>query len=149
MNREVISSRQNRSVVKICKLSDKKNRDADKLFRFDGIKLYGEAILNEVEFDMVVFKESSEDVLRARMAQMNLPMPENVGTRVLVLSDSLFDSISEEKSPDGIISVAKYIDKFHKIVKIEGADLNNEGFFCFGDERIVVLENIRHCLLTK
>lgn len=143
MDREVISSRQNRSVVKICKLSDKKNRDTDKLFRFDGIKLYCEASLNKVEFDTVVFKESSENVLRARMIQMNIPMPETVGARVLVLSDSLFDSISEEKSPDGIISIAKYIDKFHKIVKIESTHLNNEEIFCFEDERIVILENIR------
>jgi tRNA G18 (ribose-2'-O)-methylase SpoU len=77
------------------------------------------------------------------MIQMNIPMPETVGARVLVLSDSLFDSISEEKSPDGIISIAKYIDKFHKIVKIESTHLNNEEIFCFEDERIVILENIR------
>lgn len=143
MNIEVITSRQNRSVVKVCKLSDKKNRDADRLFRFDGIKLYAEAALNEVEFDTVLLRESSENALRERMTQMNIPKPENTGAKVLILSDGLFDSISEEKSPDGIISVAKYIDKFHKIVKIESGIINNEEFLISDDERIVILEDIR------
>ena len=78
MSIEVITSRQNRSVVKICKLSNKKNRDANRLFRFDGIKLYAEAVFNKVDFDTVLLRESSENYLRERMIQMNVPMPESV-----------------------------------------------------------------------
>jgi len=143
MYKEVITSRQNRSVVKICKLSDKKNRDADKLFRFDGIKLYCEAVLNEVELDTVLFRESNEEALRERMTRMNVPMPESTGAKVLTLSDTLFDFISEEKSPDGVISVAKYIDKFHKIVKIESDTVYNEVSLGCAEDRIIILENIR------
>ena len=143
MSIEVITSRQNRSVVRICKLNNKKNRDVDRLFRFDGIKLYGEAVSNKVDFDTVLLRESSENLLRERMIQMNIPMPESVTAKVLTLSDSLFDSISEEKSPDGIISVVKYIDKFHKIVKIESGNINNEEFLGSVEERIIILEDIR------
>ena len=143
MYKEIITSRQNRSVVKVCKLNDKKNRDTDKLFRFDGIKLYCEAVLNNVELDMVLFRESNEEYLRERMIHMNTPMPESVGANVLTIADNLFDSISEEKSPEGIISVAKYIDKLHKIVKIESDAINNEAFLNCAEDKIIILENIR------
>lgn len=143
MCKEVITSRQNSSVVKICKLRDKKNRDADKLFRFDGIKLYCEAVLNKVEIDTILFRESNEKELRKRIEYMNVPMPESLGANILTLSDTLFDSISEEKAPEGVISVAKYIDKFHKIVKIESDTINNEAFLNCTEDRIIILENIR------
>ena len=33
--------------------------------------------------------------------------------------NKMYDKISEEKSPEGIITVGKYIDKFHKIITID------------------------------
>ena len=41
---EIIRSRQNKNIVELCKLTDRKAREATKTFRFDGIKLLEEAI---------------------------------------------------------------------------------------------------------
>ena len=45
-NREIVRSRQNRSVVELCKLADRKAREESRTFRFDGVKLFGEAVKN-------------------------------------------------------------------------------------------------------
>ena len=43
-----ITSRQNPLVVRLSKLSDKKHRDEEGLFRLDGVKLISEALMNGV-----------------------------------------------------------------------------------------------------
>ena len=57
----------------------------------------------------------------------------------MILSDDLFDKISEEKSPEGIICCAKYIDKFQKNITI----YNSADFFQMKNEQIVLLESVR------
>ncbi len=135
---EVIRSRQNRTVVEICKLADKKGREATKTFRFDGIKLFEEAVKKGLEITLVALRESSVDSVCERLRQSVGASFEGVG-RVLVLCDDLFDKISEEKSPEGIISIAKYIDKFQKNVTI----YNSADFFNMKNERLVLLESVR------
>jgi len=135
---EIIRSRQNRTVVEICKLVDKKGREATKTFRFDGIKLFEEAVKKGLEITMVVLCESSVGQVCERLEQSVGASFAGVG-RVLVLCDELFDKISEEKSPEGIITVAKYIDKFQKNVTI----YNSADFFNMKNERLVLLESVR------
>ena len=138
-NREIIRSRQNRTVVEVCKLSDRKAREASRLFRFDGIKLLEEAIKNNLDLQILLFRESNllklTDLLYEKFGKSVFDRVE----RILVLSDELFDKISEEKSPEGVISVAKYIDKSQKIVTI----YNSTYFFAMQSERIVLLESVR------
>ena len=136
---EIITSRQNRRVVEVGKLTDRKAREASGSFRFDGIKLLVEAVKNGVIPEVVFLRESDADRVEKRVA-------EEVGNgfsfdkiRVLVLSDVVFEKISEEKSPEGVISVAKYIDKLQKIVTI----YNSENFLPTESERIVLLESVR------
>ena len=136
---EIIRSRQNKNVVELCKLNDRKNREELKLFRFDGIKLLEEAIRNSLSLKAVFLMES-------RAEQIVLKMEERFGKGILdgfgrtfVLSDEIFDRISEEKSPEGVISVAKYIDKFQKNATI----YNSADFFAMKNERIVLLESVR------
>ena len=64
---DIISSRQNRTVVEICKLSDRKARDAGRVFRFDGIKLCEEAIRKGVELQTVLLRASSAERVRAEL----------------------------------------------------------------------------------
>ena len=59
--------------------------------------------------------------------------------RVHLVSDEIFDRISEEKSPEGVITIAKYIDKLQKIVTI----YYSEDFLRMRDERIVLIESVR------
>ena len=45
---EIITSRQNAGVKRACALLDKKSREAERLFRFDGLKLFCEAMAKGV-----------------------------------------------------------------------------------------------------
>ena len=117
MNYELISSRQNPHVVLLSKLAEKKYRYAEGLFRFDGIKLFSEAAESKIEFKYIFVKESARDKIFAFIEKAQKGEECDFG-RILVLEDSLFDRISEEKSPEGIICVAKHIDKLRKIATI-------------------------------
>jgi len=136
---EVISSRQNRTVVELCKLSDRKAREASRLFRFDGIKLLGEAVKNRLELRLVALKQSSAERIGGDLVRMCEESGYDGVERVVVLSDELFDKISEEKSPEGVICIAKYIDKSEKNITI----YNSADFFKLGNESVVLLESVR------
>ena len=139
INDEIVRSRQNRRVVELCKLGDRKAREAARKFRFDGIKLFEEALKNEIELDAVFFRESEAESLTRRF----LPAMENrhgaQTATVTVLSDELFDKISEEKSPEGVICCAKYIDKLQKNITI----YNSADFLRMKNESVVLLESVR------
>ncbi|MBQ8140473.1 MAG: RNA methyltransferase [Clostridia bacterium] len=130
----VITSRQNPRVKKLAALSDKKTREAEGLFRFDGIKLFEEAAACGVEIESVYIKESLSGEICARLSHCLEAIPRE---RIACLSDSVFDRVTEEKSPEGIITVAKYIDKFRKIVKIDKED------FPRNSESVLILESVR------
>ena len=138
-SREIVRSRQNRTVVELCKLSDRKAREATGRFRFDGIKLYEEARKNGVEIDTVFLRQSSADALTERLEGRLGGAAFSGEGRVMLLSDELFDKISEEKSPEGIITIAKYIDKFQKFATI----YNSDDFLNMRNEQIVLLESVR------
>lgn len=129
----VISSRQNPKVKAICALSDKKGRDQSSLFRFDGIKLCAEALSCSIEIEGVYLRESSAGLIRERLGGELDRLSED---RIIYLSDDVFDRISDEKSPEGIITVAKHIDKFRKIGKIEKEDIPHK-------ESVLLLESVR------
>ena len=136
---EIIRSRQNRAVVELCKLTDRKAREMGKIFRFDGIKLLGEAIKNGVTLEKIFFKESDFERLTRQIQDVyGVSALDGVG-RILVVSDDLFDKISEEKSPEGVISVAKYIDKLQK-----NATIYNSAYFSeLENQSVVLLESVR------
>ncbi|MBQ9773174.1 MAG: RNA methyltransferase [Clostridia bacterium] len=136
---EIIRSRQNRSVVELCKLTDRKAREATREFRFDGIKLLVEAIQNGLELRAVFLRASDAERIAAQVQKECRKADFDRIGRVLVLSDEIFDRISEEKSPEGVISIAKYIDKFQKNVTI----YNSADFLEMKNERIVFLESVR------
>jgi len=135
---EIITSRQNQSVSFVCKLSNKKYRDAEGKFRIDGTKLFKEAVWSKVELESVFVRQSALDKI--------MPIVEKSLSDlrcVKVVSDGVFEKMSEEKSPDGIICVAKYIDNLHKIIKIN----NREDLItCLPDlftKKIFALESVR------
>ena len=136
---EVILSRQNKNIVELCKLTDRKAREATKTFRFDGIKLLEEAIRNDVEICAVFLSSSAQERvlsgLRARFGESY----ENRIEKCFLVSDDIFDKISEEKSPEGVITIAKYIDKLQKNATI----YNSVHFLQMKNESIVLLESVR------
>jgi len=136
---EIIRSRQNKNIVELCKLTDRKAREASRTFRFDGIKLLEEAIKNDVEICAVFLSSSAQlrvlDGLRARFGASY----EDRIEKCFVVSDDIFDKISEEKSPEGVITIAKYIDKLQKNATI----YNSVYFSQMKNEQIVLLESVR------
>ncbi len=119
---EVIVSRQNRRVVDLCKLEDRKARQAQKRFRFDGIKLFCEAVEREVPLEAIFLRKSNVEKIEARFHELTGRAPETVKCPAFLLSDELFDKISTENAPEGIICVAEYIDRFHKMYIIKKED---------------------------
>ena len=136
---EIIRSRQNKNVVELCKLSDRRAREKAHEFRFDGIKLLDEALKNGVALRAVFLRASEVDEIVENLQKKHTKEVFDKIGRILVLADEIFDRISEEKSPEGVISVAKYIDKFQKNVTI----YNSADFLSMKNERIVLLESVR------
>ena len=136
---EIIRSRQNKNIVELCKLTDRKAREATRTFRFDGIKLLEEAIKNDVEICAVFLSVSAQermlDFLHTRFGTSY----EDRIERCFLVSDDIFEKISEEKSPEGVITIAKYIDKLQKNATI----YNSVNFLQMKNEHIVLLESVR------
>lgn len=112
---EIITSRQNPLVALAAGLSERKIRRREGMFRFDGKKLFREALLARVPLVAVLLREGSAEEILDFVGDLALPD----GVRAVLLPDTLFDRISEEKSPEGVICISKALDKIHKIVTID------------------------------
>jgi len=135
---EYISSRSNPLVQKYAKLSDKKSRDAEGLFLIEGAKLFAEAIDSDISIETVLFCEGKENTIAKNALEKLLSTPKYNSTRVICLSESAFSKISTEKSPDGVICIAKYLDNFRIYNKIERNDAKS-----YGGDKIMLLCSVR------
>ena len=131
MVNEVIRSRQNRLVKLVCSLERKKSRQECGLFRFDGIKLCLEAIAKGIEPEYIFVSESRLDEMREKLGEKEM----------VVVSDEVFSKISEEKSPEGIITVARRLDGLHKTARF--ASCGEFDVFVGESEKVFLLEAIR------
>ncbi len=116
IDREFISSRQNRDIVETAKLGDKKARRERGLFLIDGIKLAREALEKGVAIERIFVRKSSLETVESSLGELIN------SCRVTLVTDEVFEKLSKEKSPEGIICVAKHLDNFKKIVKIDSED---------------------------
>ncbi len=107
-----IASRQNRRIVGLCKLADRGERERTGLFRFDGVKLLCEAVRREVPLTAVFVRAGSAGRVTERMAELYGLEPDALGCPAYAVENSLFDRISEENAPEGVICVAKALDKW-------------------------------------
>lgn len=131
--KEIITSRQNPRVKNLCGLAEKKKRRQSKTFRFDGVKLLREALLcglhpREVFLRYPVSEEIEE--LVAWGIKEGLLTEETV----VYVSDSVFEKLSEERAPEGVITVADFLSDLHRT---EREDLPKQG------EKILILESVR------
>ena len=133
---EIVTSRQNALVKLTASLSERKFREREGLFRFDGKKLFEEALKADLPLFAVLWKESALDALLAFAGDAELPD----GCRSVILPDELFDRISEEKAPEGVICVCAHLDKFHKIVTIEKRNAQEE---LFAKGHTLLVESVR------
>lgn len=129
---EIITSKSNPTVMRVRSLTEKKYRDEYGLFRTDGVKLAAELFSHGIVPELVLFKESSKEKVLSRIGE-KFPNCDAV-----VLSDAVFDRVSEEKSPEGIICEVKHLDNHGKI-----ATINKDTLFFHVNERIILLESVR------
>ena len=132
MNREVITSRQNPLVKFVCGLAEKKNRRESGFFRFDGIKLLGEALSSDVKIKYVVCRTPMNDMLR-RVVDKALYEGRLTREVVVEVSDSVFEKMSEERAPEGVITVAHTLNTLHE---------SGECLPC-KEEKILIAESLR------
>ena len=111
---EYITSRQNSLVALAAGLAERKVRRREGMFRFDGKKLFREALVAQLPVVAVLLRESNAGEICDFVRDLSLPDT----ARAVILPDALFDRISEEKSPEGVICISKTLDKIHKIVTI-------------------------------
>ena len=132
---ECITSRRNALLVETHKLLDRKHRNRTRLFRFDGVKLAAEALSRGVDLSAVLLRESDADAVLARVFSMS-GKTFSGETRVSLVADAVFDSLSEESAPEGVICVARMQGEVH----IDVPDLCRPPV---AGERIVLLESVR------
>ncbi len=133
-----ISSRNNPYVQKYAKLSDKKHRESERLFLVEGAKLFEEAVANGVCFEAILLCEGKNNEIAMRTLDSIKGKAEYKDVAFLCLSESAFSKITTEKSPDGVICVAKYLDNLKFYNKIEKNDAQK-----YKDEKIMLLYSLR------
>ncbi len=107
--KQVITSRQNPLIKSICALSEKKRRTESGLFRIDGIKLLEEAVSSGIGIRYVVLREDcGEDIYELAMRATD-----KTDGRIVTVSESVFDKLSEERSPEGVLTVAHMPTSLH------------------------------------
>lgn len=111
---EVISSRNNPTVKWAASLADKKGRDREKCFIAEGEKLTYEAIEAGLPIVKVFVAKSKSDKI---LPKLNSYSNDKIVTDfdVQVLEDGVFEKISTENAPQGVISVIKHLDFFRQM----------------------------------
>ncbi len=104
MNR--ITSRRNEQIVECAKLKDKKYRDATGTFLIEGVKLFREAVASGCEILQVYVADRALEVCRDILMMLD-------DRCIFSVSDEVYEKISLEKSPEGVLCVLKHIDKLH------------------------------------
>ena len=134
---EIIKSRQNPTVKWASSLSQKKHRDEYGVFIAEGEKLTVEAAEAGLEITHVFVMESRRERVMARIEDA-FGSEKYKNTSLVVLADDVFEKISTEKAPQGVISVIKYLDFFRELDIIY-----KEDFFLAEGERALALSSVR------
>ena len=98
---ERITSKNNPSVIAAAKLSDKKYREKEGAFAFEGIKLFGEAVKNGAKIRRVFVTEEAFEKYRETLLTVG-------EEKIFIVSDAVYEKLSFENAPQGVFSVADY-----------------------------------------
>lgn len=128
---QYISSKSNSLVVRIAKLRDKKYRKSEGLFRFDGIKLFSEAVQNNAPIRYVFVSESASERFVAEVEGSN------IDAMLYILSDDVFSKLTDEQAPEGIISVCENLSNVTKAEDLDSLASNLK------ENSLLMLESIR------
>lgn len=124
---DIIISNQNQSIKEIKSLKHKKYREEKGLFFIEGIRFVEEAVLDNAEIERVLISESFYN-LKDKRELLNKIEQKKLDT--IIVSDKLFNEISDTQSPQGILAV----------LRIKYADI--EEILC-DDNFLVILDSIQ------
>ena len=132
-NCPLISSKSNNTVVEISKLSAKKHRMATKLFMCDGIKLFEEAFKSGNKIRYIILDNEAD--VPADIAE-KIKKAEAFGAKILCVSKHVFEKLTSENAPQGIITVCEFFEEKHLFSAIvENAEI--------AEKTVVALESVR------
>ena len=137
---EKITSRQNPLIIRLSKLSDKKARDAEGLFRLDGVKLFVEAKKSSLDFEYIF---ATADLIG---------MADSMDAKVFEVTDEVLAKLTDEKAPQGIVAFARKFptpglptlpEKFRALLLSSIRDPGNLGTivrtaYAFGIDRLII-----------
>jgi TrmH family RNA methyltransferase len=135
--KDIISSRSNPTVKWASSLADKKGRTESSCFIAEGEKLSFEALKRGLPVTHIFLREDRFDSLLPLIIEFDEKGIYD-DCQIICLSEGAFSKISTEKSPQGIISVIKYLDFFRNMDIIY-----KEDFFIPKGERALSLYSLR------
>ena len=134
---EKITSRNNQFVKWASSLSDKRNRKESGYFIAEGVKLTREAFEAGLPVDYcIVCENTKENSISFLSDYKNDKRYEKC--RIVTVSETVFEKISTEKAPQGVISVIKHLDFFRELDIIY-----KEEFFLKPEEKAIFLFSVR------
>lgn len=136
--REIITSRQNKTVSLISSLEAKKARDREELFRLDGVKLTCEAIKKGLDIYCIALLDSAADVVADKAKKLYGVDIFSLNTRLIFVNDSVFERLTDEKAPEGVVCAARYMKNMHRAID-DASLIPSEA----GEENILLLESVR------
>ena len=111
---DVITSKQNKCVKEAALLLRSKGRREAKMTRIDGVKLFSEAVSCGASVPRIFINADRSDEVLSSMDAYSPDWRTRLDSVVYMLSESAFSQITEEKSPEGVICLLKYLDKSEK-----------------------------------
>ena len=134
---EIITSRNNQLVKWASSLADKKNRRDSGYFMAEGVKLTKEAFEAGLPVEYCIVTENKKSAVCEFLSDFESDVRYEK-CRVVTVSDSVFEKISTEKAPQGVISVIKHLDFFRDMDIIY-----KEEFFLKPEEKAIFLFSVR------
>ena len=135
--KEIITSRNNQFVKWASSLSEKKNRKENGYFLAEGVKLTKEALEAGLPVDYLIVSENKRTSVLSAVSEF-AEAEKYEKTKFVTVSEGVFEKISTEKAPQGVISVIKHLDFFRDLDIIY-----KEEFFLKPEEKAIFLFSLR------
>lgn len=132
----VITSSQNQYVSLARSLSGRKSREESRLFRIDGVKLACEAISRGMTPELLILCDGQTESVSSRAKSLYGIDIADGAYNCVTVARHVFEKISEENAPEGIIAIIHYDGQKHR--ELGGAELSVKE-----DENVLLLESVR------
>ena len=137
IQKTILTSRQNATIKWVTSLHDKKGRRSSRAFIAEGEKLTFEASVAGLPITHVFVSDKKYEALSERIS-VAFSSDLYADTEIIIVTEEVFEKISTEKAPQGIISVIKHLDFFKELDIIY-----KEDFFLKDGERAIALCSVR------